>query len=65
MIPVPDMQTEEVAEVRHLQHQLPADLPPVACRSRLARALPLLGEDPAEALRILTAPSTPTGLGEA
>jgi len=61
---ITDLQTEEVAEVRHFQHQLP-DLPPVACRLRLARALPLLSEDPAEAIRILTAPPTPTGLGEA
>lgn len=54
----PDPQTEEVAEVRGISDspELPS-LSRAALRARLARAAPLLYEDPAEAIRILTAPS--------
>lgn len=53
----PDPQTEEVAEVRGLPDcpELPS-LSRAALRARLSRAAPLLAEDPAEAIRILTAP---------
>jgi len=61
-----NLHTEEVAEVRPASEapRLPP-LPPAALRSRLQRAAVVLESDPGEATRILTAPPSPSGLGEA
>lgn len=59
---MPDIHTEEVAEVRHLEHfpQIPERLSRGAIRSRLLRAGPLLMEDPGRAVEILAAPVEPS-----
>lgn len=64
--PTPDLQTEEKAEIRSISDypQIP-DLPASALRARLLRALPLLEASPEEALAILAAPSSPSGLADA
>lgn len=61
-----DLHIEEVAEVRPASEapSLPP-LPLAALRSRLQRAALVLDSDPGEAARILTAPPSPSGLGEA